>query len=163
MHPSLVAKAPRGPVNNFLARPFCIHTMRKPGKQAYASQELHNAAKLCLPVNPYKCDVFSLGVLLFTLVAWHPPFQEANPKTDVWFANLANSRWLHATRYTKPTAQQYANLSPNALALIDWTIKPQSLIPSIDQVLAHPWFQHDHPDNKPILRVSHTPPAASTV
>jgi serine/threonine protein kinase len=154
VHPSLALKAPTGSVNRFLVRPFCLHRPRVPGRPAYASLELHNASKLCVPVNPYKCDVSALGVVLFTMVACHLPFQEANPKTDIWFANLLDSRWLHPTRYKRPAAQQYANLSPNVLALIDAMLKPQAVVPSIDQVLAHPWFQADHPENTPILRVA---------
>jgi len=70
---------------------------------------------------PYskKCDVFSLGVLLFMMLSGHPPFKQALA-SDPWFRNLArqppqNKRFWYIHKKSSKLSETVQNLIENCL------------------------------------------------
>jgi len=70
---------------------------------------------------PYskKCDVFSLGVLLFMMLSGHPPFKQALA-SDPWFRNLArqppqNKRFWFIHKKASKLSETVQNLIENCL------------------------------------------------
>jgi len=124
----------------YLCRPVCGH-VNKPGKSGYMSPELR--ANQCW--DAFAQDVFGLGVILFMMLTWRPPFRYADPTTDAWFRFIHTGKWLLPNVRSQESASIYNTLSPNALDLIDSLMKPQHLRPTADLILCHPWFDPKHP------------------
>jgi serine/threonine protein kinase len=59
------------------------------GTTRYMPPEMH----LERPYNGVFSDLFSLGVILFTLVAKLPPFSKANPMVDNYYKAIAENRF----------------------------------------------------------------------
>lgn len=118
-----------------------MHTMQV-GTRGYQAPEL-------LIRQPYttKADVFSVGVVLFILLAGYPPFNAASVK-DKWYAPLSqgNTRqFWHVHRR--------ANLSPEAQDFLSKVLEfdPQKRM-GIDEIRQHPWFQGKTLGDKDLFR-----------
>jgi len=91
-------------------------------------------------------DIFAAGIILFIMVASHPPFTTAEPK-DPFYRCLGANRedifWQIHTK-SKPEgntffSEPFKNLVQSLLQL------DPSLRPSIDDILAHEWTQDEVP------------------
>jgi serine/threonine protein kinase len=119
----------------FLCRPNCgqVHRM---GKKGYMAPEIYADAAW----DTYKADIYSLGVILYSLLTGRAPYKEPI-QSDVWFSVIFNGCLQQPAIMNQEPAKIYNWLSEDALDLIDSMISPQSQRPCIDQVLAHPWLQ----------------------
>lgn len=84
------------------------------------------------------CDIFSIGVVLFILLAGYPPFEAAH-KTDKWYRPITQKNWekfWHVHRGAK--------ISEEAKDLIEKMIcyRPSMRV-SVEDVMKHKWFNGD--------------------
>lgn len=75
---------------------------RQPGKIGYQSPELHNG----MPFDAFANDLFSCGVILYSLVTGRPPWVYPHP-SDPWFKLIASGQWLQLIQHVKNNAAQY--------------------------------------------------------
>jgi serine/threonine protein kinase len=123
-----------GGQKSFMCKPVTqLHN--KPGKIRYMSPELFSGAAW----DAFANDVFSLGVILYSLLTGRPPFQQAD-NSDVWFNVIYSGQWLTQAIKKQPSAHVYTHLSNEALDLINKIIKPQEQRLTLDQILANPWM-----------------------
>lgn len=107
------------------------------GKEQYISPERYTAhfdteASYC----SYKDDVYSIGVMIFTMVTGVFPYNLTSRSGAVSIQFLSD-RWkqMYAVYI-----QNSHPLSSDILDLIDNIIKPESSRFTLDQILAHPWL-----------------------
>jgi len=85
-----------------------------------------------------KCDIFSLGVLLFVSLTKHPPFKQAIQE-DPWFRQIAKKDYKNFWR-----KHPKDSLSPNCRDLIVKMLCYQPLDRyTIQQTKEHPWLQEE--------------------
>ena len=128
------ATANGGHVRSFLCKPV-KELYAKPGKIRYMSPELFQG----LAWDAFANDVFSLGVILYSLLTGRPPFQQAE-SSDVWFHVIYSGQWLTPQIRKQPSAHVYTHLSEGALDLVNRILKPQEVRPTCEQILQHPWM-----------------------
>lgn len=105
----------------------------KVGTKGYQAPELLLSRKYTT-----KCDIFSLGVLLFVLCTGHPPFQHAL-LSDRWFSPLAktprNSQRFWAGHPQDQLSSELKNLLERMMCY-----QPSNRF-LIEDVESHDWFQ----------------------
>jgi serine/threonine protein kinase len=126
---------PNGPItSSFVCKPV-KELYNKPGKIRYMSPELFQG----LPWDAFSNDIFSLGVILYSLLTGRPPFQQSE-STDVWFHVIYSGQWLTPQIRKQPSAHVYTHLSESALDLVNRILKPQEVRLNCEQILHHPWM-----------------------
>jgi len=95
------------------------------------------------------CDIFSIGVVLFILLAGYPPFEAAH-KTDKWYRPICAGEWAKFWH-----VHRGAQISDAAKNLIENMIcyRPAKRF-VVDDILAHKWFGGEtvkQSDLKPVL------------
>ena len=100
--------------------------------------------------SPIKDDLFTLGYLLFMLVAKHPPFQFA-AITNSYYSLLKENKVLEywkiidSAHYPKWCSDEFKHLI-TILMTFDLTIRP-----SIPEIRAHPWMRGPIPTEAEII------------
>ncbi len=84
-------------------------------------------------------DVFSCGVVLFILMAGHPPFYAANPYKDPFYCMIANQHYIafweaFETQLGKTFSPEFKDLVQSMLSMAP------SERPTIKMIKEHPWF-----------------------
>ena len=134
----LPAQRPPQSANGVVIRSFPCKPVKelyaKPGKIRYMSPELFQGVGW----DAYANDVFSLGVILYSLLTGRPPFQQAE-SSDVWFHVIYSGQWLTPQIRKQPSAHVYTHLSESALDLVNRILKPQEVRPTCEQIMQHPW------------------------
>lgn len=97
----------------------------KVGTAYYVSPEILNGKY------SEKCDIWSIGVILYVLLSGDPPFN--GPNDNVIYSKIAKMK------YSFPK-DKWENISDEAIDLISNMLKPENERYSASQVLAHPWF-----------------------
>ena len=128
------ATANGSPIRSFVCKPV-KELYAKPGKIRYMSPELFQGVAW----DAYANDVFSLGVILYSLLTGRPPFQQAE-SSDVWFHVIYSGQWLTPQIRKQPSAHVYTHLSESALDLVNRILKPQEVRPTCEQIMQHPWM-----------------------
>jgi serine/threonine protein kinase len=133
------SKPPNGGLSQqiFLCKPI-PHLHNKPGKIRYMSPELFSNQSW----DAYKNDMFSLGVILYSLLTGRPPFQHAD-SSDIWYHVIASGQWLTSSIMNQPTAHVYTHVSMEALELVNRLIKPQQERWNCKQVLEYSWMNKE--------------------
>jgi len=132
----------------------CVPARRKPGKKAYMAPELFSGRDGWLGssntfFDAYASDCWALGVILYTLLSSHPPFELPDPNCDSWYRFIYTGRWLHPESRLKKNSSIYRHLNEDALQLINSILKPQHQRPNIDEILASPWLrQNESPEHQ---------------
>ena len=95
----------------------------------------------------YEADIWSIGVIIYTLLFGRPPFETSDVKKTYKRIKLNN--------YVFPTN---VNVSDDAKDLISWILKtdPKERI-RLDQILEHEFFQKQFPDRMPVSTLSIPP------
>jgi len=97
------------------------------GCPAYVSPEILAAADSTY--SGRAADVWSLGVVLYTMLVGRYPFHDADP--------ISLFRLIRQCRYTIPRRA----MSEQAECLVRWILHCNPLErPSADEILCHPWF-----------------------
>jgi serine/threonine protein kinase len=109
--------------------------LTKPGKVSYMSPELLNGKSW----DAYSNDLFSIGVVLYTMSVGKPPFRQAEDK-DVWYHVISTTKWLTPSITKQSSASVYMCLSKDLLLLLDSLIKPQQQRATLQQLLNSSWL-----------------------
>lgn len=104
----------------------------RPGKQSYMSPEITRS----LPFRAKHSDIFSLGVILFTMLYGFPPFEQAT-LSDTRYNRIAKQGLLSLLKDWKLDRK----VSPDAVQLISRMLSTESERITIEEILAHPWLE----------------------
>lgn len=117
-----------------------LHT--KLGTLNYMAPEIHLEA----PYQGKQVDLFAAAMILFIMVAQHPPFTEAKTN-DPFYKCIAGNRadifWRTHCK-NKPGGESYFSEELKELLTCMLQVEP-SHRPSMSEVLAHPWMQKETP------------------
>jgi len=96
------------------------------------------------PYMPTSCDLFASAVILFILLAGHPPFAQANYKRDHWYNLIAQEKydqfWALYEK-NRPAGFYSADFKNLISAMLSFN---PSMRPSMADVVAHPWVKSDN-------------------
>ncbi len=106
----------------------------RPGKVSYMSPELYIKGAW----DPLANDVWGFGVMLYSIIVGHPPFNVAD-MTDGWFRMFMNGTWRSPAILKLPQSVHH-NLSNDASELFSQIFCHEDKRITIDQVVRHPWF-----------------------
>jgi len=112
---------------------FYASLSTRPGKVSYMSPEI----LACGAYHGKKADVFSAGVIMFTVLFGFPPFDAACPVEDVRYSLIAENRLLALLKKWR-----LANsVSSAAIDLMQQMLRPEATRISTEDALNHLWFQ----------------------
>jgi serine/threonine protein kinase len=110
-----------------------------PGKFCCMSPELFSSNTSW---DAYSSDCYSLGVLLFVLLAGFQPYKEPT-RQDCRFDWIYSGKWIYFTRmYPLCIQQVFGKLSYNAKNLVENLLTPQDRRFTLEQIRKHPWMQN---------------------
>ena len=115
--------------------------IRTCGTRNYMSPELLSSEKYISGTYLKKCDVFALGVTIFTLLYGFPPFSEATLQCPYWrFINDKkwNVFWKLVNKAIKVIDPQFQELFQKMV-----TADTEERY-TVSQILNHPWIDGNH-------------------
>lgn len=120
----------------------------KLGTLNYMAPEIH----LKMPYQGASVDIFAAAIILFIMVAQHPPFTTAQPQDPFYkciAANRSDVFWkIHSKN--KPGKEDFFSKD-----FKDFIEKMMSLDPNhrptIEQIMQHPWMQGPTPSSEEVL------------
>ena len=120
----------------------------KLGTMNYMAPEIH----LLQPYQGKSVDIFSAAIILFIMVAQHPPFTSAIP-SDPFYRCLAGKRgdifWRTHSK-SKPDGDKF--FSEEFKDLVETMLKLEpGQRPTMAEVLAHPWMQGPIPSQEKVV------------
>ena len=96
-----------------------------------------------------KCDIWSLGIILYVMISGNYPYQIDDISEDFdldEFAKLLNKKY--STNEIIFPSESWKNVSPQAIDLIRKILKYDfNMRPSASQILDHEWFELFLDDN----------------
>lgn len=118
------------------------------GTMNYMAPEIH----LKQPYQGEKVDLFAAAIVLFIMVAQHPPFTTAQPG-DPFYRCLAANRgdifWKTHCK-SKPNGMQFFSEEFKDLVSQMLSLDPNNR-PTIEQVMAHSWMQGFEPTKEQVM------------
>lgn len=110
----------------------------KLGTLNYMAPEIHLGA----PYQGKQVDIFAAAIILFIMVARHPPFTEAKV-TDPFYKCIAGNRadifWRTHSK-NKPGGENYFSQEFQELLTCMLQVEPAHR-PSMSEIMAHKWMQ----------------------
>ena len=107
------------------------------GTYNYMAPEIH----LNQPYHGDQVDLFAAGMILFIMIAQHPPFSSATPN-DAYYKCLAANRtdlFWNAHCKNKPNGHKFFSNEFKDLFEKMVSLDPTKR-PSIDEIMSHPWL-----------------------
>ena len=101
------------------------------GKPSYVAPEIYEG----VPYDPFKADIFALGVILFCLVYGCTPFRKA-VRSDPLYELVRQDRLSTII----DTWGFSSKISPSGVHLIQQMLRPANMRISLDEVLNHPFL-----------------------
>ncbi len=122
-----------------------LHTCK--GTRGYMAPEMHANNPSYSGV---KVDLFAAGVLLFIMVAQHPPFKAAIPSQvhlyKLFYNNATFWKAVEANKPPRTFSPELKNLL-NKLMALDPSVRP-----TVTQIKQHPWFKGPIPTQEEIAQ-----------
>jgi len=121
----------------------------KLGTANYMAPEIH----LQQPYKGEQVDIFSSAIILFIMVAQHPPFTAAIP-SDPFYRCLASKRSdIFWRTHCKSKPEQEKFFSEEFKDLIEKMLKLEPADrPSLQDILSHPWMTGPEPSKEEIIQ-----------
>jgi len=111
-----------------------IPNCKRHGKITYISPERHEANTYYGTIyDLYKDDVYSLGVILHSMLLGYPPFMSPVLNDSRFMAYLNGSWKIRLTKEMK-------HISHHAIDLIDKILKFENNRCTLDDIVNHPWL-----------------------
>jgi serine/threonine protein kinase len=131
------------PINFHNVAAFRDRFYRKPipGKDGMGAPEAYDyqTGFTVSPWSPKQFQVWTLGIILYTLIVKHSPFSK---RYDVWYNLITSGQWMDP-RYIEimktHKAYTWGHLSPSLVDLIDKMIKGSTKRITFEQVISHQW------------------------
>jgi serine/threonine protein kinase len=104
---------------------------------------------------PYKgksVDLFASAIILFIMVAQHPPFTTAQPNDPFYRCLAANRADIFWRTHCKNKPDKESYFSEDFKDLIQCMLQLESSHrPSMSEILAHPWMQGPVPTTEEVI------------
>lgn len=98
-------------------------------------------------------DLFAAGIILFIMVAGHPPFNRADPFGDQFYNKIYINRpdvfWKSHSANKKGGMSYFSEEFKNLITFMLQNDASQRL--SVEEIKAHPWFKGDVPSKEAIV------------
>lgn len=118
----------------------------KLGTVNYMAPEIH----LNQPYQGKTSDIFAAGIILFIMVAQHPPFTTAQPQDPFYRCLAANRADIFWRTHCKNKPNGFFSQSFRELVESMLQLDP-SHRPTIGEVLQHPWMQEPLPSHEEVI------------